>query len=112
MTGGETTMYAIIDAQGFQHKVAPGETVRVQKITSAVGTAVTFDNVLLVSGDDTIMIGSPYLKNASVKAEIVNEEKGRKVITFKKKPRKGHKKTIGHRQQYSLVKIQDIVVGG
>ena len=105
-------MYAIIDAQGFQHKVAPGDTVRIQKVTSAEGTVVMFDKVLLVSKDDTTVVGSPYVKNASVKAEIVNEEKGKKVITFKKKPRKGHKKTIGHRQQYSLVKIQDIVVGG
>ena len=105
-------MYAIIDAQGFQHKVAPGETVRMQRVTSAVGTTVTFEKVLLVSKDDTTMIGSPYVKNAVVKAEIVNEEKGRKVLIFKKKPRKGHKKTIGHRQQFSLVKIQDIVVGG
>ncbi|NJD56480.1 MAG: 50S ribosomal protein L21 [Nitrospirae bacterium] len=105
-------MYAIIDTEGFQHKVAPGDTVRVQKIQGAVGTAVTFEKVLLVSGDDKTLIGSPYVKNAAVKGELLAEEKGRKVIIFKKKPRKGHQKTIGHRQQYSLVSIKDIVVGG
>jgi large subunit ribosomal protein L21 len=105
-------MYAIIDAEGFQHKVAPGDTVRLQKLSAADGSAVTFDKVLLVSQTETTMVGSPYVKNASVRGEIVNEEKGRKVIIFKKKPRKGHKKTRGHRQQYSLVTIKDIVVGG
>jgi large subunit ribosomal protein L21 len=105
-------MYAIIDSGGFQEKVAIGDTVRVQKIASAAGTSVIFENVLLVSNDDRILIGSPYVKNASVKAELLDDKKGEKVIIFKKKPRKGHKKTIGHRQQYSLVTIKDIVVGG
>lgn len=105
-------MYAIIDTEGFQHRVSPGDTVRVQKIQGAAGTAITFEKVLLVSGDDNTLIGSPYVKNASVKGEIVDEEKGRKVIIFKKKPRKGFQKTRGHRQQYSLVSIKDIVVGG
>jgi len=105
-------MYAIIDTEGFQHKVAPGDTVRVQKINSAAGTAITLDKVLLVSSEDATLIGSPYVKNARVKAELLDDEKGNKVVIFKKKPRKGHKKTIGHRQQYSLISIKDIVVGG
>jgi len=105
-------MYAIIDTGGFQQKVAPGDTIRVQKIASAVGATVTFENVLLVASDDRILIGSPYVKNALVTADLLNDEKGKKVIIFKKKPRKGHKKTIGHRQQYSLVTVKDIVVGG
>ena len=105
-------MYAIIDTEGFQHRVSPGDTVRVQKIQGAAGTAITFEKVLLVSGDDKTLFGSPYVKNASVKGELVDEEKGRKVIIFKKKPRKGFQKTRGHRQQYSLVSIKDIVVGG
>lgn len=105
-------MYAIIDTGGFQQKVTPGDTVRVQKIDSAAGTAVTFEHVLLVSNDDQILIGIPYVKNASVTAELLDDEKGKKIIIFKKKPRKGHKKTRGHRQQYSLVTVKDIVVGG
>jgi len=105
-------MYAIIDAAGFQLKVAPGDTVKVQKLKSSGDSNVTFNKVLMVSKDDTTMVGSPYVKNASVKAEILKEDKARKVMIFKKKPRKGHKKLRGHRQPYSLVKIQDIVVGG
>ncbi|MBI5074102.1 MAG: 50S ribosomal protein L21 [Nitrospirae bacterium] len=106
-------MYAIIEAAGFQIKVAPGDTIRVQKITTVGDSAnVTFDKVLFVSSDESSMIGSPYIKNASVKAEILKDDKARKVMIFKKKPRKGHKKLRGHRQPYSLVKIQDIVVGG
>jgi len=105
-------MYAIIEAGGFQQKVALGDTIRVQKMDFAAGTAVTFENVLFVSSDERIMIGSPYVKNALVKAELIDDEKGKKVIIFKKKPRKGHKKTRGHRQQYSLITVKDIVVGG
>ncbi len=105
-------MYAIIDAAGFQVKVTPGETIRVQKLTTSDDRKVVFDKVLLVSKDETTMVGSPYVKNASVSAEILKDDKARKVIIFKKKPRKGHKKLRGHRQPYSLVKIQDIIVGG
>lgn len=105
-------MYAIIDAAGFQIKVAPGDTIKVQKITASGDTNVTFDKVLFVATDESSMIGSPYVKNATVKAEILKDDKARKVLIFKKKPRKGHKKLRGHRQPYSLVKIQDIVVGG
>lgn len=105
-------MYAIIDAAGFQLKVAPGDTIKVQKLTTSGDMNVTFDKVLFVSKDEATMIGSPYVKNASVKAEILKDDKARKVIIFKKKPRKGHKKLRGHRQPYSLVKIQDIVAGG
>jgi len=105
-------MYAIIETGGFQQKVTPGDTVRVQKIASAAGTAVTFEKVLLVSNKDRILIGSPYVKDASVTAELVDDVKGKKVIIFKKKPRKGHRKTRGHRQQYSVVTVKDIVVGG
>jgi len=105
-------MYAIINAAGFQLKVAPGDTIRVQKLATSGDKNVTFDKVLFISKDETTMIGSPYVKNASVKAEILKDDKARKVIIFKKKPRKGHKKLRGHRQPYSLVKIQDIVVGG
>jgi large subunit ribosomal protein L21 len=105
-------MYAIIDAAGFQIKVAPGDTIRVQKLTTSGDINITFDKVLFVAKDEMTMIGSPYVQNASVKAEILKDDKARKVIIFKKKPRKGHKKLRGHRQPYSLVKIQDIVVGG
>lgn len=105
-------MYAIIDAAGFQIKVAPGDTIKVQKRASSGDTHVTFDKVLFVSKDETAVIGSPYVKNASVKAEILKDDKARKVMIFKKKPRKGHKKLRGHRQPYSLVKIQEVVVGG
>lgn len=105
-------MYAIIDAAGFQLKVSPGDTIRVQKLKTSGDMNVTFDKVLFVSKDETNVIGSPYVKNASVTAEVLKDDKARKVIIFKKKPRKGHKKLRGHRQPYSLVKIQDIVAGG
>ena len=105
-------MYAIIETEGFQKKVAPGDIVRVQKMNSDAGSTVMFEKVLLVSGENETLVGSPYVRNARVNAEVVGDEKARKVVIFKKKPRKGHKKTQGHRQQYSLVAIKDIVTGG
>ncbi|MBP1674049.1 MAG: rplU [Bacteroidetes bacterium] len=81
-------MYAIIENGGHQHKVSLGETIKVQ------------------------MLGSPYVGNAVVKAEIQGVVKGAKDLIFKKKPRKGHKKLRGHRQNFTVLKITDIVFGG
>lgn len=105
-------MYAIIDANGFQLKVSPGTMIRVPQLSSDEHSVVSFDKILFISQEGNSIIGGPYIKNASVTAEIVKNDKASKVLIFKKKPRKGHKKLRGHRQPFSLVKIQDIVVGG
>lgn len=105
-------MYAIIDADGFQLKVTQGTMIRVPQLSSEVHGVVSFDKILFISQEGNSIIGGPYIKNASVTAEVVKNDKAAKVLIFKKKPRKGHKKLRGHRQPYSLVKIQDIVVGG
>jgi large subunit ribosomal protein L21 len=72
------------------------------------GTQVTIDSVLLVSGD-TISIGAPYVKGASIKASIKSQIKGDKVIVFKYKPKKDYRRTQGHRQQYTLLTVEDII---
>ena len=105
-------MYAIIESGGHQHKVSPGETIRVQKIEAENGKEISLDRVLLVSKEENISVGEPFVKNALVKAEIQGDEKGEKALIFKKKPRKGHKKLRGHRQNYTVLKITDIVIGG
>ena len=105
-------MYAIIESGGHQHKVLPGETIRVQKIEAENGKEISLDRVLLVSKEENISVGEPFVKNALVKAEIQGDEKGAKDLIFKKKPRKGHKKLRGHRQNYTVLKITDIVFGG
>ena len=103
-------MYAVIDNGGQQHRVAPGDVIRIQKV--AAEGSITIDKVMLVSRDEKVFVGDPYLKNASVTAEVQGDVKGNKVLIFKKKPRKGHQKLNGHRQQFTVVKIKDIVFGG
>lgn len=104
-------MYAVIDNGGQQHRVAPGDVIKVQKLAAESGEIV-LDKVMLVSKDEKVHVGAPYLKGASVTADIQGVVKGDKVLIFKKRPRKVHQKLNGHRQQYSVIKIKDIVFGG
>lgn len=101
-------MYAIIATGGKQYKVAEGDVVRVEKLNAEAGEKVTFDKVLMVSTDGDIKVGDPYLKGATVSAEVAKEGRGKKVIIFKYKPKKGYAKKQGHRQSYTEVKIEKI----
>jgi large subunit ribosomal protein L21 len=105
-------IYAIVENGGHQHKVSPGDTIKVQKIETENGKEIDLDKVLFISKDESVSMGNPFVKNAIVKAEIQGDEKGAKDLIFKKKPRKGHKKLRGHRQNYTVLKITDIVFGG
>ena len=104
-------MYAVIETGGQQHKVSPGDTIKVQKIEGDAGE-ISIDRVLLVSKDEKVSIGTPFISDAVVKAEIQGDVKGAKVIVYKQKPRKGYRKLNGHKQNYTVLKIKDIVVGG
>ncbi len=104
-------MYAVIETGGQQHKVAPGETLKVQKI-NGTETEISLDKVLLIAKDDDVQVGSPFVKNAAVKAEVVGHGRYPTVIVYKQKPRKGYRKLNGHRQDYTILKIKDIVFGG
>lgn len=104
-------MYAVIESGGQQFRVSPGDTIKVQKV-STNEKEINLGKVLVVSKDDNLQIGKPYLDNASVKAEVVGDVKSHKVLVFKKKPRKGHKKLNGHRQSLTVLKIKDVVFGG
>lgn len=105
-------MYAVIETGGQQHRVAPGDVIRVHELAGDVSTEVSIDKVLLVTKDDAVTVGKPYVENAAVKAEIQGSTRGDKVIVYKQKPRKGYRKLNGHRQTYTVLKIKDIVVGG
>ena len=104
-------MYAVIETGGQQHKVTPGETLRVQKIEGKE-TEISLDKVLLIAKDDGVQVGAPFVKNAAVKAEVVGHGRYPTVIVYKQKPRKGYRKLNGHRQHYTILKIKDIVFGG
>ena len=103
-------MYAIVEIGGKQFKVAKDDRLYVPRLQAEVGDSVTFDRVLLVSGDDGVTVGAPTVDGASVAAEVVDHVKGDKVIVFKKKRRKGYRVKNGHRQPYTQIKIGDLSV--
>lgn len=105
-------MYAVVEIEGQQHKVAQGDVIKVNKITTGDAKEMSFSKVLLVSKDDKVILGRPFVEQAAVKAEIQGTEKASKVLVYKQKPRKGYRKLRGHRQQYTVLKIKDILVGG
>jgi large subunit ribosomal protein L21 len=101
-------MYAIIETGGKQYKVQEGDVVFIEKLSSDVGEAVTFDKVLAVSKEGAVNFGSPLLNNVTVNAKILKQGKEKKVIIFKYKPKKGYRKKQGHRQPYTKVQIEKI----
>lgn len=100
-------MYAIIKTGGKQYKVSEGDLVRVEKLPYEVGDTVEFDQVLLVSGDE-VKVGSPVIENAKVTATVEDQNKDKKIVVFKYKPKKQYRKKHGHRQPYTLLKIDSI----
>jgi large subunit ribosomal protein L21 len=101
-------MYAVIKTGGKQYRVQENQTLKVEKLGAAQGSPVEFDDVLLYSDGESITIGTPNVENVSVKAHISDQGKGRKVIVFKHKRRKGYRRMKGHRQEYTEVHIDSI----
>lgn len=97
-------MYAVIKTGGKQYRVAKDDVITVERLAGDEGAAVTFDEVLMV-GDKT---GSPLVDGATVKGKIVEQARGDKIVVFKKKRRKDYKRTLGHRQDLTVVQITDI----
>ena len=97
-------MYAVIEAGGQQYRVQEGDVITVEKIKAEVGEAVTF-NTLLISAEGEVKVGAPYL-NEVVTGTVVEHGKGEKVIIFKYKAKKDYRKKQGHRQPYTMVKIE------
>lgn len=100
-------MYAIVEAGGQQFRVEEGGKIRVDFLSSEVGSEVVLDKVLLLGGDK-FAVGKPYVDGASVKAEVMDHVKGEKVVVFKKWRRNDSRRTKGHRQCYTTLKINSI----
>ena len=100
-------MYAIIATGGKQYKVSEGDIITIEKLGVEAGEKVTFDQVLVVGGDD-LKVGDPTVAGATVEASVVENGKARKVIVYKYKRKSGYHKKNGHRQQYTAVKIEKI----
>lgn len=102
-------MYALVEIKGKQYKAEKDAVLKVDKLDGEIGSKIEFDSVLLVSDGDQVTVGQPYLKNAKVVATVQDLKKDRKVTTVKFKKRKGYMRTIGHRQAYSFVKVEDVL---
>lgn len=100
-------MYAVIETGGKQYQVKEGDVIFVEKLGVDEGE-VTFDKVIMVGRDDEVVVGTPYVAGASVKATLLKNGKSRKIVVFTYKPKKGSKRKMGHRQPYSQVKIEAI----
>lgn len=101
-------MYAVVNTGGKQYKVRQGETLRIEKIPGEVGSPVTFDTILMVADGENIRLGQPVLENVKVQAQIVEQDRARKVLVFKYKRRKRYRRKQGHRQPYTAIRIDGI----
>jgi large subunit ribosomal protein L21 len=102
-------VYAIVRAGGKQYRVEQGDTIQVDRLAAALGEKVTLAEVLLVGGDET-RVGSPAVDKAAVIAEVVGHDRDRKIRVFKYKKRKHYRRTRGHRQSFTVLKIEAIQV--
>ena len=101
-------MYAILETGGKQYRVVVGDTLEIERLEVEAGQPTTFNRVLLVNKDGQLSVGAPTVANATVEADVVGHKRGEKKLTFKMKRRKGYHKTIGHRQELTIVKIKEI----
>lgn len=102
-------MYAIIETGGKQLKVSEGDVIKTDLLESEVGTDVTFDRVVLASkGGDSVTVGSPLVSGATVTGTVLRQDKEKKILVFKYKPKKRVRKLTGHRQPFAEVKITKI----
>ena len=103
-------MYAVIKTGGKQYKVSEGDVLNFEKIEGDKGDTVSFDEVLLISKDEDVKVGTPFVEGAKVVGEIISQIRGPKITVFKMKRRKGYSKKTGHRQDLTNLKIKEIVV--
>jgi len=103
-------MYAVIRSGGKQYKVAPGQTIRLEKVAGDAGSKVELGDVLLVENEGNIQVGSPLVANAKIQATVLEHDRAKKILVFKKKRKKQYRRTQGHRQDYTSVRIDSITV--
>ncbi len=101
-------MFAVLKTGGKQYKVSQGDVIQVEKLEGNVGDEVTLDQVLMISEDETVDVGSPVLEGSQVTGEIIDQAKGKKIIVFKKHRRKNYRRKNGHRQLITHLKITKI----
>lgn len=103
-------MYAVVETGNKQYRVSVGEAFEVERLSGEVGDKVSLDKILMVTDDDKVQVGKPYVEGAKVEAEIVRQGRGPKLVVFKMKRRKKMRKKAGHRQEFTELKVTDITV--
>ena len=104
--------YAVIRTGGKQYRVSPGELLRVELLPGDKGSDITFSEVLLTANEGAVQVGTPLVSGVTVSARIVEHDKEKKIIVFKKKRRKNYSRKQGHRQHFTAVQIKTIDLGG
>lgn len=104
-------MYAVMETGSKQYRVAAGDTLEVERLNVGAGQPFTFDRVLLVNSDGKVSMGAPTVAQVSIVADVIEHIRGPKKIAFKMKRRKGYHRTVGHRQELTVVKIKEIKIG-
>jgi large subunit ribosomal protein L21 len=104
-------MFAVLKTGGKEYRVAKGDVIRVEKLAGKVGDQVALKDVLMVSGEGQVQVGTPNVDNAIITGEIVREVKGKKILTYKMKRRKNYRRMKGHRQTYTYLKVNEISLG-
>lgn len=101
-------MYAVIKTGGKQYRVSNGDVIAVEKLAGDPGSTVALAPVLMLDDDKSSTVGTPIIEGAAVSAEVLEQTRGDKIIVFKKKRRKGYRRTIGHRQDITVLRITDV----
>lgn len=104
-------MFAVVKTGGKQYKVASGDVIKVEKLEVEAGATVELDQVLMVGDESSVTVGAPMVAGASVVFQVLEQTKGPKVITFKKRRRKNSRRTRGHRQQITVLRVTGITAG-
>ncbi len=103
-------MYALVEYKGKQHKAEKDVLLQVDKLDAEKGSTIEIDTVLLVNNDGAVSVGTPYVQGAKVKAVVEESFRDKKIIVYKYKSKKDYHRTIGHRQEYTTIRVQEIVV--
>ena len=101
-------MFAVVEVGSSQFKVAEGDTIQINQVTTEEGKDITLDKVLMFVNDSDVRIGQPYLKGVKITASVLKHLRGKKVVAFKFRRRKSYKKTTGHRRDLTSVSIKKI----
>lgn len=102
-------MYALFEYKGKQYKAEKDVLIQVDKIDAEEGAKITIDSVLLVSDGDNVKVGTPYVSGAKVEVEVADSFRDKKVLVYKYKSKKDYHRLIGHRQEYTNVRVKDII---